>query len=207
MRHGGIMEGRGDWVKSAVRRLLPLVALAVMLGACANRSPAPAASTVAAIVNREPVPLHLYSALVAASRRKVERAGIAVNWNAPDGADRLNQIEAQALKQLVRNAVIEQLARTRRVAVSAADLDAAMGQLEEGFGGAEAFDQKLEQEGLSREDFRALLRPTLAERTLRVADPAGYEAALERALQRAKVQAYVGPCATNHQYPRCAEAP
>ena len=127
MRHGGIMEGRGDWVKSAVRRLLPLVALAVMLGACATRSPAPAASTVAAIVNREPVPLHLYSALVAASRRNVERAGIAVNWNTPDGADRLNQIEAQALKQLVRNAVIEQLARTRRVAVSAADLDAAMG--------------------------------------------------------------------------------
>lgn len=192
------------------RQLLPVVlvtALAIILGACAGRGPAPTASTVAATVNREPVPLHLYTTLVAASQRKVERAGIAVNWNTPDGADRLSQIEAQALKQLVRNAVIEQLARTRRVAVSAADLDAAMGQLEEGLGGAEAFDQKLEQEGLNREDFRALLRPTLIERTLRGADAGGYEAALERALRGAKVQAYVGPCATDHRYPQCAEAP
>lgn len=200
-----------------------LLVCALFLGACTTSPPGPASPSASATVptpsrtpvpdgaltvNGEPVARPLYDLLVRSAQLKVERAGIPVQWNSPDGARRLTGLQVQAIKNLVRNAVVEQLARQRQISVSTTDLDAALAQIEEVLGGPAVLDQQLEQQGLSRDDYRALFRYTLLERKLDQADPAQTAApAIDQAMQTARVQVYVGPCATNHQYPQCVELP
>jgi FKBP-type peptidyl-prolyl cis-trans isomerase (trigger factor) len=143
-----------------------------------------------------------YSVLVSASQQKVGQVGIPVNWTTPDGERRLAALQVQALRQVVKNAVIGQLASERKIAVSDDDLTRALAEIEAALGGPEAFEGQLTQDGLSLEDFAAYFRFNLLDRLLRQADP-GYPAALEQALASARVLAYVGPCTTNHQYPGC----
>ncbi len=176
------------------------VALVALLSACS-----PQASDAAVTVNGESVPLRFYDVLVAASRHRAEQIGIPVAWDSPQGERRLAQIQLQTIKQLVRNAVIDQLARERHVDVTDADLDAAMARVDGAFGGAAVVDQKLEHSGLTRADYRALYRFFLLDQKLRQADPSGYPAALEAAMKNAHVQVYVAPCASDHDYATCLE--
>ena len=178
-----------------------LLLLALTLASCARAAERPAG---AATINGRVVPLHQYTTLVAASQRRIAAAGIPVSWDSPEGAQRLTRLQEQAIRQLVRNAVVEQLAGERHITVSERDLDAALTRIEEGLGGPAALEQQLERNGLTRAEFRELFRPTLLEQRLRQADPDGH-AAIEGAVQRARVQVFVGPCTTDHRYPRCLE--
>lgn len=182
-------------------RLLPSLMLALALVACAGANAVPA--DTAATVNGEAVPMASYSTLVAASKHKVGQVGIPVNWTTPDGERRLLGIQTNALTQVVRNAVIGQLASRRNVAVTDDDLARALADLEAAYGGPEGFEAQLTKDGLSRERFAALYRYTLLDRQMRQADPSGYQAAFDKAFSEARVRAFVGPCAQDHAYPRC----
>ena len=188
-----------------IRRLNPILLLIlvaqVLLAACAS-APVGAAATV----NGETISAHYYDVLVAVSQRRAEQVGVAVDWNSTTGARRLSLIQTDTIKRLVHNSVVEQIAKTRGVAVSDAELDAAMGNIETAFGGAAAVDQKLEQSGMNRDDYRALYRYFLLDQKLREIDPAGYSNALDQATKDAKVQVYVGPCQQEHDYARCVDA-
>jgi hypothetical protein len=188
-----------------IRRLNPIVLLIlfaqITLAACAS-APAGAAATV----NGEPIPSHYYDILVTASQRRAEQVGVAISWDTSMGARRLTRIQTDTIKRLVHNSVVAQIAKTRGVMVSDAELDTAMGRIETAFGGAPTVDQKLEQSGLNRDDYRALYRFFLLDQKLRQVDPSGYPTALDRATRDAKVQVYVGPCQQDHDYARCVEA-
>ena len=184
-----------------MRRLL-LIALALLAVACGGEA---APTGGAAVVNGDVVTTARYDLLVSSARLRIERTGIQqVDWNSAQGRTRLREIEAQALRLAVRNAVIEQLARDRGVGVGDPDLDRAITALEGATGGPQQLDQRLEQEGLTRAQYRTLLRDTLLDRELRAGDER-YDQHLEDALRRAGVRAYVGPCASDHQYPRCVD--
>jgi parvulin-like peptidyl-prolyl isomerase len=188
-------------VPRRIFRLLLVLTLALSLAACA-RSGSVSADT-AATVNGEAVPMASFSTLVYASKQKVGQVGIPVNWTTADGERRLLGIQSQALKQVVRNAVIGQLANKRHIVVSDDDLAKALSDIETSYGGSEGFEGQLTQDGLSRESFATYYRYTLLDRQMREADPTNYQAALDQAISAAKVRAYVGPCATDHDYPRC----
>jgi len=184
-----------------VKRAL-LIAFAALAVACGG-PPAPAGA--AAVVNGDVVTTGRYDLLVSSARLRIERSGVQrVDWDSARGRTRLREIQAQALRLAVRNAVIEQLARRGGVQVGGADLDRALTALEGVSGGAQQLDQRLDMEGLTRDQYRTLLRDTLLDRELRAGDER-YDQHLADALRRAGVRAYVGPCASDHQYPRCVD--
>ena len=111
--------------------------------------------------------------------------------------------EVVAINTLVRRAVIEQMARQSKITVDAAAVDAAWQQLEKASGGPEALEEHLGVERLSKGQVRSLLRLRLLEQALLRRDPTHYATALGAALQQARVQVFVGPCAKQHEYPRC----
>ena len=98
------------------------------------------------------------------------------------------------------------MARDRHVQVTVGDLDAAVRRIEAGVGGPGVVDRQLALDRLSRQDFKDQLRFTLLEQKLSRADPGGFPAALAKKLDKARVSAYVGPCQTDHTYPKCASA-
>ena len=173
---------------------------AVALAGCAGQ----ARPDGAAIVNLQVVPTATYQLLVSSAQRRIESSGLQVDWDSRQGRSRLREIQAQALRLAVRDTVIEQLAPERGVSVGDADVDEALRALERVAGGSEQLDQRLELEGLSRPQYRTLLRDTLLDRELRARDP-HYDQRLADALRRAAVQAFVGPCAADHRYPRCVD--
>ena len=138
------------------------------------------------------------------AQRRIESSGLRVDWKAAQGRSQLRQIQVQALQLAVRDAVIEQQARQRGVSLSVGDLDEAVAALERLAGGPDQLDQRLQMEGLSRADYLALLRYTLLDRKLRAADER-WDEHLAAAVRAAGVQAFVGPCATDHRYPRCVD--
>jgi parvulin-like peptidyl-prolyl isomerase len=199
------IEASAGRLSSAARALrgiilLGLAALLVAILAACQTSSQPSA---AATINGVSVPRHLYDALVTASQRRAEQVGLNVRWDTSEGTQRLSRIQSDTIKQLVRDAVIAEVGRERNVAVSDADLDAGMARIEGVFGGAAGVDQKLNQDGLSRADFRELYRYFLLDQKLRQADPSGYPSALDQALKSADVQVFVGPCADNHDFRTC----
>lgn len=185
-----------------MRRPLLVLTLAIALVAACGGSGAP--KDAAAVVNGDAVTAARYDLLVSSAQRRVETNGPAVDWTSGPGRARLREIQAQALRLAIRNTVIKQLAVRAGVRVGDQDLDAALAKLEGVTGGADQLDQELQMEGLTRAQYRALLRDTLLDRELRSADPK-YDEHLAAALRRASVQAYVGPCAADHQYPRCVD--
>jgi parvulin-like peptidyl-prolyl isomerase len=184
-----------------VKRTL-LIALAALAVACGGPQ-APAGG--AAVVNGDVVTTARYDLLVSSAKLRIERSGVQqVDWESSRGRTQLREIQAQALRLAVRDAVIEQLARRSGVSVGDADLDRALSALEGVSGGAQQLDQRLEQEGLTRAQYRTLLGDTLLDRELRAGD-AQFDQHLADALRRAGVRAYVGPCASDHEYPRCVD--
>jgi SurA-like protein len=173
-----------------------IVAIAVALGASGTRAANPQL-----MVNRQPVSVDLYHTLVATEQHKFERIGAQVNWQSASGQRRLAVIESSVIRELVRDAVVEQLASARGIAVTPADLAQGISAAEQTFGGAVAFEQSLEQAGLARSEFSSLLRYRILE--ARLMQGSGSKSAVDKAVGQAHVVATLGPCAVNHSYPAC----
>jgi SurA N-terminal domain len=186
-------------VRRWARALVPLLTVLVLAG-CAGQTP----PDTAAVVDGRAVPSARYDLLVSSAQRHLESSGPAVDWKSPQGRSRVREIQAQALRLAVRDAVIERMARRAGVRVGDADLDRAIASLEGVAGGPDQLDHQLSLEGLTRAQYRTLLRERLLDRELRERDPQ-YDVHLAAALRGASVQAFVGPCAADHQYPRCID--
>lgn len=171
------------------------------LAACGSAPP-----NTALTVDNLNVPMHLYDVLVQSGQLRLERAGLQVGPSTSAGAARLKGVEAAALKKLVRDAALEELAKDRHIVVTVGDLDAAVRRIELGVGGAAVVDRQLALDRLSRQDFKDELRFTLLEQKLSLADPKGFPGALAKTLNQARVTAYVGPCQSEHSYPKCVAA-
>ena len=174
-----------------------IVALAVALTASGTR-----AATPALTVNGRPISVDLYHSLVATEQHKFERIGAQVNWQSASGQRRRVNIESSVIRELVRDAVIEQLATARGIAVTPADLAQGISAAEQTFGGAVAFEQGLEQAGLARSEFSSLLRYRILEARLTQQGIAS-KSVVDKAVRQALVVATIGPCAANHSYPAC----
>jgi SurA N-terminal domain len=174
-----------------------IVAVAVALGASGTR-----AATAQFTVNGRPVSVDLYHSLVATEQHKFERIGAQVNWQSASGQRRRVTIESSVIRELVRDAVIEQLASARGIAVTPADLAQGISAAEQTFGGPVAFEQNLEQAGLARSEFSSLLRYRILEARLMQQGIAS-KGAIDKAARQAQVVATIGPCAANRSYPAC----
>jgi SurA-like protein len=174
-----------------------IVAVAVALGASGTR-----AATPQLTVNGRPVSVDLYQSLVATEQHKFERIGAQVNWQSASGQRRRVNIESSVIKELVRDAVVEQLAAAHGIAVTPADLAQGISAAEQTFGGPVAFEQNLEQAGLARSEFSSLLRYRILEARLMQQGIAS-KGAIDKAVGQAQVVATIGPCAANPSYPAC----
>ncbi len=104
--------------------------------------------------------------------------------------------------ELVHDGVVEQLAAERGVVITPADLEQALAAAEAAFGGPVAFEQNLEQAGVARSEFSAMLRYRLLETRLTQRGTVS-KSAIETAVDRAHVVATIGPCAGDGSYPAC----
>src|SRR5207253_10163908 len=145
-------------------------------------------------VNGRPLSVALYHSIVATEQHKFERTGAQVNWHSVSGQRRLANIESAVLRELVHDAVVEQLATQRGVVITPADLEHALAAAEAAFGGPVAFEQNLEQAGVARSEFSAMLRYRLLETRLTQRGTVS-KSAIETAVDRAHVVATIGPCA------------
>lgn len=182
----------------SITKFAIVAAIAVVLSAC-GANPATSAQLT---VNRHPVSIALYTSLVAAERQKIERTGAPIAPTSASATRRLASIEASVIRELVRDAVVEQLAASRGITISDADLRFRLSAAEQAFGGAIAFEQALTQAGLSRTDFGAVLRYRLLEAQLTQTGAAGSTSAIDTAVQAAHVVVTIGPCA-QRPYPSC----
>jgi parvulin-like peptidyl-prolyl isomerase len=181
-----------------IRRLFVVIMATVVLSACGTQViPGQLA------VNGHAVPISLYRSIVKAEQQKIERTGVGVDWHSSTGQHRLAAIQSSVIRQLVRSTVIEQLAQARGITVSRAELTAAVSGAERAMGGPRAFEIALEQAGISRPDFAAVLRYRLLEARLRQTEGTGFTAALERAMAGARVVATIAPCGPDRDYPAC----
>jgi hypothetical protein len=176
-----------------------IVAVAVALGASGTRA---ATLTPQLTVNGQAVSIDLYHSLVATEQHKFERIGAQVNWQSASGQRRRVIIESSVIRELVRDAVIEQLAGARGIAVTPVDLAQGISAAEQTFGGPVAFEQNLEQAGLARSEFSSLLRYRILEARLMQPGIAS-KGAIDKAVGQAHVLATIGPCAGNQSYPAC----
>jgi SurA N-terminal domain len=171
--------------------------VAVALAGCGTRAAEPAFS-----VNSEPVSVALYQSMVSTEQHKFERTGAPVNWQSVSGQRRRANIESSVIRELVRDAVVEQLATERGIALTPVDLQQGLSAAEQAFGGPVAFEQNLEQAGLSRSEFSSILRYRILETRLTQGGAAS-KGAIDKAVGRAHVVATIGPCAGNGSYPAC----
>jgi len=178
-------------------RLLAIAVLAGALAACGTGAQNPQFS-----VNGRPLSVALYHSIVATEQHKYERTGAQVNWHSASGQRRLANIESSVLRALVHDAVVEQLAAERGIAVTPADLEQALAAAEAAFGGPVAFEQNLEQAGVVRSEFSSLLRYRILETRLTQWGTVS-KSAIDTAVDRAHVVATIGPCAVNRSYPAC----
>ena len=153
-------------------------------------------------VNGRPLSVALYHSIVATEQHKFERTGAQVNWSSASGQRRLANIESSVLRELVHDAVVEQLAAERGVVITPADLEHALAAAEAAFGGPVAFEQNLEQAGVARSEFSAMLRYRLLEARLTQQGVIS-TSAIGAAVDRAHVVATVGPCTMRRSYPSC----
>jgi len=180
-----------------VIRRFCIVAVAATLTSCGT-SAAPEQLTV----NGQQVSIELYQSIVATEERKFERIGAQVNWHSASGQRRRTNIESSVIRELVRDAVVEQLAGARGITVTLPDLEHEVAAAEQTFGGPVAFEQNLEQADLARSEFSSLLRYRILETRL-MQQGMDATAAIDKAVGRAHVVATIGACAGTRSYPFC----
>jgi hypothetical protein len=182
-----------------------IAAASLALVACGDSQPS--ASTVAATVNGTAISMQSYKDAVQALRGRVEqRTGHVLNPNTPGDAQRLAQVESTGIRGLVAAAVIEQLAATRHISVTSADVDTALRTVSSGDGNADQLVADLGAAGLTDSSTHAAIRILLLQQRLRATDPAGYDTTFANALRDASVVVYAAPCDTDHTYPACLQA-
>jgi len=172
-------------------------AVALALASCG-----PTAAGAQFAVNGRPVSVELYRAVVSTEQHKFERIGAQVDWQSASGQRRRAAIESSVIRELVRDAVVEQLATARGITVTVVDLEQGLTAAEQTFGGPVAFEQTLEQAGLARSEFSSLLRYRILETRLTQRGAAS-EGAIDKAVAEARVIATIGPCSGNRSYPAC----
>lgn len=134
-------------------RTLVVVVLAVLLAACSSVTNTGDPSA-AATVNDEHID-------VSAVERQLV---LARGRDAPDPApEELAGLQASALQFLVRLQLLEQGAKDLGVEVTEEDMDLSREQIVENFGGREAIDELLAEQGLELEDLEIQMRSRLLE--------------------------------------------
>jgi len=180
-----------------IQKLFVIALAVVALSACGSRVEGGEQLTV----NGQAVPLSLYNALVAAEEQKVERSGATISSQSPAGQRRKAKIESSVIRELMRDTVVGQLAEAHGIRLTAAELQQRVSMAEQTFGGPVPFEEALQQVGLSRADFASILRFRVLESQL--SRLGGGAAAIDDAVQKARVVVTIGPCAQNRAYPAC----
>ncbi len=128
--------------------------------------PAPtAAPAAAAIVNGQSIPLAVYQQQTAQFQAALVQQGL--NPDSPDGQAQLATMRQQVLDNMIDDALIAQEAAKEGVAVTDADLDAAMQKLIVDAGGQAAFEQALAASGQTLDDARTLQRTQMLNNLIR----------------------------------------
>ena len=180
----------------SISKFAIVAAVAIVLSACGTHS----AATAQLTVSGHPVSIALYSSLVAAERQKIERTGVPIRPTSATGKHRERSIEASVIRELVRDAVVEQLAAAHGITISTALMEARLSSAEQALGGRVMFERALEQAGLSRADFSSVLRYRLLEAQL---GQTGIGASvIDAAVAKSRVVITIGPCASGN-YPAC----
>jgi len=179
------------------------VALALAVSACGTRAPAAGQLSV----NGQAVSLALYYSLVTAEQHRAEQVGVPADTTSPAGRKRLSSIETSVIHELVRDAVVEQIAKARGIRVTPAQLDQQLAAAEQAFGGPSAFDQAVQTAGLKKSDFSTLLRYRMLETQLAQVNAGAATLTIDKAVSRARVVVTIGPCADGRPYPACLTTP
>jgi len=111
------------------------------------------------------------------------------------------------IHELVRDAVVEQIAKARGIRVTPAQLDQQLAAAEQAFGGPSAFDQAVQTAGLKKSDFSTLLRYRMLETQLAQVNAGAATLTIDKAVSRARVVVTIGPCADGRPYPACLTTP
>src|SRR2546428_9679245 len=183
-------------------RHLAIVALALSVSACGMRTPAAGELSV----NGHAVSLALYNSLVRAEQHRIEQVGVRADAPSPAGRKRLASIETSVIHELVRDAVVEQMAQARGIRITPAQLAQQLAAAEQAFGGASAFDQAVQKAGLKKSDFSTLLRHRMLETQLAQADGGDATPRIDEAVSHARVVVTIEPCA-DRPYPACLTTP
>ena len=184
-------------------RHLAILALALAVSGCGPTAPAPGQLSV----NGHPVSIALYHALVTAEQHRAEETGVRADATSPAGRQRLASIEASVIHELVRDAVVEQLAQARGIRVTPVQVEQRLAVAARAFGGPSAFEQAVRQSGLARSDFATLLRYRLLETQLAQVNAGEVTLQIDNAVSRARVVVTIGPCANGRSYPACLATP
>lgn len=180
-----------------------LVAVITLLAACG--SDAASSSTpagVAMVVNGASTPVDAYTHIVTSELQKLEARGLPVDTKTVDGKKKETAIRVSAIRELVSETVLMQMAAQRKVQVPESEVTAAIAQLQADLGGPAALQQKLDAAVETTADLRKLVQLNRLRTKLHDADP-GFDAAFDKAVKNASAQIYVEPCTTNHAYPGC----
>jgi len=180
-------------------RHLAIVALVLSVSACGTRAPAAGELSV----NGHAVSLALYDSLVRAEQHRIEQVGVRADAPSPAGRKRLASIETSVIHELVRDAVVEQMAQARGIRITPAQLEQRVATAEQAFGGTSVFDQALQSAGLKKSDFSALLRYRMLETQLAQVNAGDVNLQIDTAVSRARVVVTIGPCANGRPYPAC----
>ncbi len=139
-------------------RLLLAALFVVVLAAC-GKVGAGGDPTVAATVDGEPIPVSAVEERLAQAKAQPQ---VAEQLEASEGA--ADQLQAQIVSQLVLAEILEQWADELGVTATDADVAEQRAMLTEQLGGSEAFNQAVEQSGLSEAQVTEQLRQLVLQR-------------------------------------------
>jgi len=161
--------------------ILPLLAALALLAACTSpvtplpatgqptggqpsAPPGPTATPtpdrpLAARVNGQPIYLVDYERQVAQYQAALTASG--VDLASEEGRQRLLQAHEQILNWMIEQALIEQAAAAQGIVVTDEQVQEALNQIVADVGGEEAFQARLEQNGMTRQDVLGELRAQL----------------------------------------------
>jgi parvulin-like peptidyl-prolyl isomerase len=105
---------------------------------------------LAALVNGQPVYLVDYERQVAQYQATLAATG--VDLSSEEGQQRVLQAREQILNYMIEQVLTEQAAAEMGIVVSDEDVDAALAAIVEDIGGEEAFQARLDQNGMTRQD-------------------------------------------------------
>lgn len=148
------------------RRLLPALAVALLLAACGSGSgPTPSPSGPVAQVGTQTIPRSLFDLRLNAALVSVEQGG----GPTPGGSGyntMLSQLRADVLKSLILDSIIEQEAAYRHIAASDSDVQKEVDQDVKNAGGQTQLQTQLAEAGGSMDQLRDAIRSRLNEQRL-----------------------------------------